>query len=539
MRPLTRLALILAVVLSPPLVAQTIHPGGPTDGGVRATADLPASQHMRNTGGSDGAGLCVFTSIEHCSRWQSLVLAGLQSYMTTQPGGGYPDKVEQVITAFCRQNKRDIPKFIQHTGGDETVLDLAIKTGRMPGITYAGQDDFYVGQTIAHMVNLVYLDADRAAILDNNRPGVFVWMSRKQLLDRWRGNDANGRPLTVRQGVRQTPIGGGWTVIFLDGPPPPYVVKPPEALAGLPPDAFYAQKLDACPCGDKCPCGKECKCGPKCECDGPVMYGQCPGGRCPIQPSFPPPLSAAQASGTDEYMYVQGYGWCKVVKPTPPAPEKKIDPPAESAKADPPKEEPKAEAEAKNNFGIDIAKLRPGKWFHNGAEVSREAAMAAVAGDTFADDSDKWFLVHVGTPTDQAAFLAAAKALDPAVAGKVQVKAYSPADWPVSQFALPAGVSLRKPAVGRVGAEAGRLAGEVSADTLKRFVADSLSPKPVPQPMPAPAPSPTPPPTPDPQPQPTPAPEPAPAPSNPLGVPTWLLAAGALAALVFFFRRKQ
>lgn len=171
--PAPTLAAVLALTLAAPLPAQPIRPGGPTDGGTRAVCDLPKEQHMRNTGGSDGpggpgtgSGLCVFTSAEVASRWQSSTLAGFQQWMTRHPGGGDPDKLEEMIVRFCRETKRAIPRYVQHTGGDESVLDLAMRTGRMVCVTYAGQDDFYRGQTIAHMVDLAHLDGEKAAVLE-------------------------------------------------------------------------------------------------------------------------------------------------------------------------------------------------------------------------------------------------------------------------------------------------------------------------------------------------------------------------------------
>ena len=90
--------------------------------------------------------------------------------------------------------------YAQHTGGDASWLELVLKTGRYPGVTYDGRDSRYRGR-IAHMVNLAYLDGRQAAILDNNYVDEYLWMHRDDFLDRWRGN------------------GGGWGVALL-GPPP-------------------------------------------------------------------------------------------------------------------------------------------------------------------------------------------------------------------------------------------------------------------------------------------------------------------------------
>ena len=81
---------------------------------------------------------------------------------------------------------------------------IALKTGRMPSVTYDGHDPHYSG-SIAHMVNLIYLDDQEACVLDNNFVGEqeLVWLSRADFLQRWTGGSQ------------------GWAVILLAPPPPP------------------------------------------------------------------------------------------------------------------------------------------------------------------------------------------------------------------------------------------------------------------------------------------------------------------------------
>jgi len=51
--------------------------------------DLPAPEHMKNKGGTDQSGLCVFTSIEIAAHWQNVEqLRGFQKEMTQEKGGG-------------------------------------------------------------------------------------------------------------------------------------------------------------------------------------------------------------------------------------------------------------------------------------------------------------------------------------------------------------------------------------------------------------------------------------------------------------------
>jgi len=193
----------------------------PVKDGVRAVVDIPASRHIRNTGGigprgpGTGSGLCVFTSCEVSGDWQNVpALQGFQKWMTMKPGGGWPEKLDEMIRLFAASKGVPVPDYVQHTGGDDDFLDLAIRTGRCPAVTYSGSDGFYRGR-VAHMVNLAHLDAERAAIVDNNRPGLWVWMSRKEFLARWRD------------------MGGGWAVVFLSPPPPPYTQPPMTRISRL------------------------------------------------------------------------------------------------------------------------------------------------------------------------------------------------------------------------------------------------------------------------------------------------------------------
>ncbi len=175
--------------------------GGPIspDHHTEITCDLPVSERTKNTGGRDGAGLCVFTSIGHAARWQNEKrLVDFQKQMQKEPGGGYPEKVDRMIAKYGKGTP-----YLQYEGHDPTILRLALKTGRMPSVTYNGHDPHYGERaSIAHMVNLIYLDDHQACVLDNNFIGEndLVWMSAKEFMDRW---------------------DDGWAVILLAPPPPP------------------------------------------------------------------------------------------------------------------------------------------------------------------------------------------------------------------------------------------------------------------------------------------------------------------------------
>jgi len=175
--------------------------GGPVspDGKTKVTINFPEKWRAHNTGGRDGAGLCVFTSIMHAARWQlETPLANFQDLMKKELGGGWPSKVDQMIAKYA--NGVD---YFQYEGRDLLPLSVALKSGRLPSVTYAGRDPHYKG-SIAHMVNIVHLDAAWACILDNNfiGPNDLVWMTPQEFFDRWSGR------------------GSGWTVVLLR--PPPY-----------------------------------------------------------------------------------------------------------------------------------------------------------------------------------------------------------------------------------------------------------------------------------------------------------------------------
>lgn len=220
-------AILLILLVAGQAIAgdtETFTPGGAVGpGGVQVACDIPPALRLTNTGGmglrgpGTGAGLCVWTSMEHSGRYQNVqALVGLQKYMTTQEGGGYPQKVDAVMRKFAPG-----VDYLQHTEGDVAWLKAALKTGRPVCITYCGHDPRY-NDTIAHMVNLLYLGDGLACILDNNYPDRYLWMSEAEFVGRWKGIQANGQPYLVRDKFgRPSSVGGGWAIVFTAPCPPP------------------------------------------------------------------------------------------------------------------------------------------------------------------------------------------------------------------------------------------------------------------------------------------------------------------------------
>lgn len=207
-----RLALATILTLLVPPVGASWFVGGPTHEGFTAQTPLPNSLQMRNVGGSDGAGLCVFTSIAHAARWQNVTaLEDFQAFMRRYPGGGWPDKVDQMVKRLCTEKGVAVPAYVQVEGRDLDVIQAALDSGRMVSVTYSySRTGRYGGGVIAHMVNAVGMNSDWVVILDNNYIGLnnLEWVPRREFL---------GTYAYWQQ--------SGWSVILLGYGPPPAPVE--------------------------------------------------------------------------------------------------------------------------------------------------------------------------------------------------------------------------------------------------------------------------------------------------------------------------
>lgn len=166
--------------------------GGPVspDGKAEVTCNLPLSLRAKNVGGRDGAGLCVFTSVMHAARYQNeRRLSDFQREMRQEDGGGWPEKLEAMIAKYGKDTR-----YVQYIGTNPSFLVEALNSGRMVSITY----------TRVHMVNLIYLSDEWAAVLDNNFIGEneIRWHRTSELLQMWRDG------------------GQGWAVVLLAPRPP-------------------------------------------------------------------------------------------------------------------------------------------------------------------------------------------------------------------------------------------------------------------------------------------------------------------------------
>jgi hypothetical protein len=423
----------------------------PKPPGSGETADLPAAVHMRNVGGSDGSGLCVFTSGQHAALFQNVTeLKGFRKWMEGQPGGGYPQKWDAMVATYCKLKGVAVPQYIQHTGGDVEFLEKSLKTSRIVCITYAGHDTRYGNETIAHMVNLVFLDDTRAAILDNNFPGEMYWMTRKELEDRWRGVDAKGNDLVVRdRWGRGFPVGGGWAITFLQSPPTPHAPK--VAAAWGDDEVSSAPRKCDCPNGCACPKGSD---GCSCVREGQTVFGQCANGLCnrfpaPQVPQGVPVVVDASKDGWVSAsdgawkLYDRGTfkgqwddrGWHEaapggaIFVETKPLPEG-VNPPVSAFLT-----------------GVDAAKVPKAHKYHlNGRELPQHAAFSALT-DSPVDDTARWHLAFVGDAKTLIAAKAKVDALPADLRAKLHVQYYDPAVWQAKE--LTTVVTLKAPTSNR------------------------------------------------------------------------------------------
>jgi hypothetical protein len=190
------------------------HVNGPAYDGQEVTCDLPAEQHIKNIGSHrDGAGMCVMSSVEMAARWDGLEdYRGLRDWCANEPGGAYPEKVEDQLRRYARTIGLSEPLYFQYTGDNpEPLLELIDRTGRMACFAY-GYSPRYGGGAINHMVCGARYAGRYAVVLDNNFPGTYEWMSPDELVRRMKmAAGAGGRP------VRNP----AWIFAWLEAPPPP------------------------------------------------------------------------------------------------------------------------------------------------------------------------------------------------------------------------------------------------------------------------------------------------------------------------------
>jgi hypothetical protein len=132
--------------------------------------DYPKSEWMKNiVSRLDGSGMCVFTSIEMSAIWCGIdEFRGFRDWCAQNyPGGGYPQKVDNLIDAYCKAKQIPKPHYMQTETSDLGTMRKALESGRMVAVTLY-HSKRYRDPTIFHMVCGVHADAERGAYMDNN-----------------------------------------------------------------------------------------------------------------------------------------------------------------------------------------------------------------------------------------------------------------------------------------------------------------------------------------------------------------------------------
>jgi hypothetical protein len=137
----------------------------------RPTVNLPDVLRQKNWRGDKGEGSCVWASTISLLRWQGRYHTA--DWIRRNYGNGeWPDHwIERADKIGLR--------YAITTDGDVSFLEWACKTRRGAGITVMGGK---------HMVCLVHLDSQWAALLDNNAPSKYIWVPRETLIAEWKAS---------------------------------------------------------------------------------------------------------------------------------------------------------------------------------------------------------------------------------------------------------------------------------------------------------------------------------------------------------------
>ena len=133
--------------------------------------NVPASMRQQNWIGNQGYGSCTHASLITLLRWNGRDRLA-NAWKRTHGNGEGP-------YSLARQLDYGGVRYAYVTNGSVQFLEWAISTRRGCNITVKGG---------RHMVTLVHLDETHAAVLDNNKPGSFIWMPRNTLISEWKSS---------------------------------------------------------------------------------------------------------------------------------------------------------------------------------------------------------------------------------------------------------------------------------------------------------------------------------------------------------------
>jgi len=206
--------LLLAIIQEPDRRGEVVT-DRPAYHDATAAAPIPPELHVKNEGGSNGAGLCVISSILANGRYQRVpTLEGgkdseLWRTAKRRPGGYYPEKLAALV-------EQTVPgeKYASYEGADPTVLESLSSQGYPIGATMS-TGALYGYQRIHHMISLIhYRTGQWACVVDNNDPGKYHWMPAPEFARRWIDGD-NGWAWIWTRPPKSAVMGGGLAAFVL------------------------------------------------------------------------------------------------------------------------------------------------------------------------------------------------------------------------------------------------------------------------------------------------------------------------------------
>jgi hypothetical protein len=133
------------------------------------TVNLVPALRQANWKGSEGEGSCVHATMIMLFRWQG------RKDLATLWKSKY-ENGERYLNLASKFDNEGVRYAYTWNQNDVGFLEWACATRRGCGVTVRGG---------RHMVMLVYLDSERAGILDNNAIGKVQWVSRRTFLSEW------------------------------------------------------------------------------------------------------------------------------------------------------------------------------------------------------------------------------------------------------------------------------------------------------------------------------------------------------------------
>lgn len=153
--------------------------------GQHASAPIPDKFHIRNEGGSDGLGLCVYASAVMAGATQGvadlaeLKQSALWKHAKSRPGGSWPEKLAKDLNTVYPFEKYG-ERWQQYVGTDFDILAQWSDQGRVVCSTM-NTGALYNYKPIHHMINVIgFKRGGYAGVVDNNEPGVRRWMPAKE-----------------------------------------------------------------------------------------------------------------------------------------------------------------------------------------------------------------------------------------------------------------------------------------------------------------------------------------------------------------------